>query len=59
MNNVKIGNDKQLKKMFEIAEQNTKHNSHGQAVISRDDPWVDESEWDELYVKSQKDIILE
>ena len=56
-----VGNNEHidLKKLFEIAEQNTKYNSHGQAVISRDDHWIKESEWDELYVSLLEDIILE
>jgi hypothetical protein len=34
-------------KAYRLAEQNTVHNSKGQAVISKDDPWVHEKEWDE------------
>ena len=35
------------KKAFEIAKKNTKYNSQGQAVITKDDEWRYETEWDE------------
>jgi len=35
-------------KINKLAEMNTKRNDAGDAVISRDDPWFYEDEWDEL-----------
>lgn len=35
--------------IFELAEKNTVRNQNGDAVISRDDPWFYEDEWDEYY----------
>ena len=36
-------------KIDALAEANTKRNSAGQTVISRDDPWFHEDEWDEYH----------
>lgn len=36
-------------KIYELAEKNTVRNADGQTVISRDDPWFYEDEWDEYY----------
>lgn len=36
-------------KIYEDAKNNTKYNSKGQAVISRDDPSFYEDEWDEHF----------
>ena len=36
-------------KICALAEANTKRNAAGQTVISRDDPWFYEDEWDEYY----------
>ena len=35
--------------IFEHAEKSTVRNKNGDAVISRDDPWFYEDEWDEYY----------
>lgn len=35
--------------LYNFAEKNTKRNSNGDAVISKDDPWFYEDEWDEHY----------
>lgn len=34
---------------YKLAIQNTKYNKDGRAVISADDEWVKETEWDELF----------
>lgn len=34
---------------------NTKYNADGKAVISSDDEWIDESEWDEIYEQMKKE----
>lgn len=44
MNEVKKAN------LWKVAEKNTKRNSDGLTVISKDDPWREESEWDEITV---------
>ena len=36
-------------KINALAEANTKRNAAGQTVISRDDPWFYEDEWDDYY----------
>ena len=35
-------------KIYEHAERNTQRNKNGEAVISRDDAWFDEDEWDDI-----------
>lgn len=35
--------------LYAAAEKNTRRNAEGHAVITRDDPWFDENEWDEHY----------
>lgn len=34
---------------YSLATSNTKHDKHGHPVISKDDEWIDESEWDDLF----------
>ena len=36
-------------KICALAEANTKRNAAGHTVISRDDPWFYEDEWDEYH----------
>lgn len=36
-------------KAYSFATSNTKYNEQGRPVISRDDEWADESEWDDLF----------
>lgn len=33
-------------KIYALAQKNTKYNRHGDAVISRNDSWFYEDEWD-------------
>lgn len=35
---------------YVLALRNTHYNKKGQATIASDDEWVDESEWDDLYI---------
>ena len=45
--------------LFSVAEKNTKYNKDGRAVISKDDTWFNEDEWDEHYkelVAGEKDL---
>ena len=34
---------------YSFATANTKYNEQGHPVISKDDEWVEESEWDDLF----------
>ena len=43
-------------KIYAHAQSNTKYNSKGQAVISRDDPWFYEDEWDKNFLTQDKTI---
>lgn len=36
-------------KSYEFAKNNTKYNSEGRVVISKNDEWLNEKEWDNLY----------
>lgn len=36
-------------KIYEHAERNTRRNKNGDAVISREESWFDEDEWDDYY----------
>ena len=37
------------KELFEKAEANTVRNKDGKVVLTKDDPWREEDEWDEIY----------
>lgn len=39
---------------YDLARQNTKYNKNGEAVISREDEWVEEGEWDALFASLSK-----
>ena len=41
-------------KLYSLARKNTEYNSNGDAVISRNDSWFYEDEWDEYYTKTFK-----
>lgn len=43
------------KKTYRLAMENTKYNSDGKAVVSKDDEWRDESEWDDIYEQMKKE----
>ncbi len=40
-------------KAYAIANANTPKNKNGKAVITKDDPWRNEHEWDELSRRKQ------
>lgn len=42
-------------KIYEIARKNTVYNAEGHAVITKDDEWRNEDEWDILYEKLMKE----
>ena len=41
-------------KVYDIASKNTQYNTCGRPVISKDDEWYDETEWDELFLDLSK-----
>lgn len=41
-------------KIDALAEANTKRNAAGQTVLSRDDPWFYETEWDEYFKRNNR-----
>lgn len=42
-------------KAYQTALNNTKYNSEGKAVISKDDEWADETEWDDMFEQMKKE----
>lgn len=42
-------------KAYKLAMKNTKYNKEGKAVISSDDDWVEESEWDDMFEQMKKE----
>lgn len=42
-------------KSYKMASDNTKYNADGKAVISENDEWRDEKEWDEVFEQMQKE----
>lgn len=37
-----------IDKAYQVAKRNTKYNEDGKAVISQDDEWINETEWDNI-----------
>ena len=42
-------------KAYKMASDNTKYNADGKAVISENDEWRDEKEWDEVFEQMQNE----
>ena len=42
-------------KAYKMASDNTKYNADGKAVISENDEWRDEKEWNEVFEQMQKE----
>ena len=42
-------------KSYKMASDNTKDTDDGKAVISENDEWRDEKEWDEVFEQMQKE----
>lgn len=42
-------------KAYKLAMQNTNYNNEGKAVISKNDEWADESEWDDIFAQMKKE----
>ena len=45
-------------KLYAKAKKNTKYNAQGYAVISKNDEWIGETEWDELYNSITKNEVV-
>lgn len=42
-------------KAYQTALNNTTYNKEGKAVISKDDEWVNETEWDDMFEQMKKE----
>lgn len=42
-------------KAYKIAMENTKYNNKGKAIISSDDEWAEETEWDDIFEQMKKE----
>jgi addiction module RelB/DinJ family antitoxin len=42
-------------KAYQFAMNNTTYNSDGRAVISKDDEWAKETEWDDIFEQMKKE----
>lgn len=51
----KLYNNGYGKKAYQKAIENTTYNSEGKAVISEDDEWVNEHEWDDMFEQIKKE----
>lgn len=40
---------------YELARKNTTYNEEGRAVIPKDDEWLEETEWDDLFEELKKE----
>ena len=40
---------------YKLAMRNTNYNNEGKAVISTDDEWNDETEWDDMFEQMKKE----
>lgn len=40
---------------YKLAMQNTNYNKEGKAVVSSDDEWNDENEWDDMFEQMKKE----
>lgn len=51
----KIYNSHYSKKAYLLAMKNTQYNKDGKAVISKDDEWTGETEWDDIFEQMKKE----
>lgn len=42
-------------KAYKMAMQNTSYDKNGKAIISSDDDWTDETEWDDMFEQMKKE----
>ena len=50
-----VNNSTYDKKAYQLAMNNTKYNSEGKAVISKDDEWASEHEWNDMFEQMKKE----
>ena len=48
-------NGKYNLKAYQMAIENTKYNTDGNAVVTSDDEWVNESEWDDIFEQMKRE----
>ena len=53
--NPKLYTSRYGKKAYQKAIENTTYNSEGKAVISEDDEWANEKEWDDMFEQIKKE----
>lgn len=51
----KISTSDYTMKDYKFAIENTKYNPKGYPVVSNDDEWLEETEWDDLYEQMKKE----
>ena len=51
--------DTNRERAYSFATANTKYNEQGRPVVSKDDEWLNESEWDDLYEILRKQAHME
>lgn len=44
---------------YKLAMNNTKYNEEGKAILSSDDEWTNESEWDSMFEQMKKERGIE
>lgn len=42
-------------KAYQLAMKNTKYSVDGKAVIAKEDEWIEETEWDDMFEQMKKD----
>lgn len=53
--NVSMNVGKYNERDYEFARKNTKYNDKGVPVISKDDEWLEETEWDDIFEDVKKE----
>ena len=43
--------------LYAKARANTKYNDKGYAIISKNDEWIEETEWDDMYNSKNKEAV--
>ena len=51
----RLMNKNYSQKAYQLAMNNTKYNEEGKAVISEDDEWLQETEWDDMFEQMKKE----
>ena len=51
--------DNNRERAYSFATANTKYNEQGRPIVSKDDEWLNESEWDDLFELLKKQAHME